>query len=59
MVQGIRAGNLILAPSLALAAGLLHAAALAAPWDKQPHGWMQPLALGVLAALLRSAPSAR
>lgn len=43
-------------PLIAVAAGLLHAASLAAPWDKQPHGWLQLLALGVLAAMvLRSA----
>lgn len=38
---------------IAVAAGLLHAASLAAPWDRQPHGWLQLLALGALAALLR------
>ncbi len=59
MVQGLRAGTLILAPLLAIAAGLLQAAALAAPWDGQPHGWMQLLALGVLAVLVRSSASPR
>lgn len=39
---------------LAIAAGLLHAASLAAPWDRQPHGWLQLLSLGVLAALIQS-----
>lgn len=34
---------------LALVAGLLHAAALATPWDRQPSGWLQLLALGLLA----------
>lgn len=40
-------------------AGLLQAAALSTPWDRQPHGWMQLLALGVLAGLVRSCTSAR
>lgn len=40
-------------PLIAVAAGLLHAASMAAPWDKQPHGWLQLLSLGVLAALLQ------
>lgn len=39
---------------IAVVAGLLHAASLAAPWDRQPHGWLQLLALGVLAALVRT-----
>ena len=30
-------------------AGLLHAASIATPWDRQPAGWLQLLALGVLA----------
>ncbi len=34
---------------LAIAAGLLHAASMAAPWDGQPHGWLQLVALSVLA----------
>ena len=42
------------APVIVIAAGLLHAASLAAPWDRQPHGWLQLIALGVLAALVRS-----
>ncbi|MEO7939235.1 MAG: apolipoprotein N-acyltransferase [Burkholderiaceae bacterium] len=42
-----------LAPFIAVVAGLLHAASLAAPWDRQPHGWLQLIALGALAALVR------
>lgn len=37
-----------------MAAGLLHAASLAAPWDRQPHGWLQLVSMGVLAALIQS-----
>lgn len=47
------------APFLAITAGLLQAASLAAPWDQQPHGGLQLLALGVLAALLQSCTRAR
>ena len=31
-----------------LVAGLLHAASIAAPWNGQPQGWLQLLALSVL-----------
>ena len=34
---------------IVLFAGLLHAASLATPWDRQPAGWLQLLALGALA----------
>ncbi len=34
---------------LVVIAGLLHAASIATPWDGQPAGWLQLLALGVLA----------
>ncbi len=42
-----------LASLIAVIAGLLHAAALATPWDSQPNGWLQLAALGVLAALIQ------
>ena len=37
---------------IAVVAGLLHAASMATPWDRQPAGWLQLLALGTLAWLL-------
>ncbi len=42
-----------LATILAVVAGLLHAASLATPWDGQPHGWLQLVAMGCLVALLQ------
>lgn len=38
---------------LAVVAGLLHAASIATPWDGQPSGLLQLIALGVLALLLQ------
>jgi apolipoprotein N-acyltransferase len=44
---------------IAVACGLLHAVSLATPWDGQPSGWLQLLALGGLAWQLErcTAPS--
>ena len=42
-----------LAAILAVVAGLLHAASIATPWDGQPSGALQLVALGILALLLR------
>ena len=42
-----------LAPALALVAGLLQAAAVAAPWNGQPQWWLQLLSLAALAWLLQ------
>lgn len=39
-----------------LLAGLAHALSLAAPWDGQPRGWLQLVALGVLAWQLERCP---
>jgi apolipoprotein N-acyltransferase len=44
---------------LALLAGLLQAASIAAPWDGQPLWWLQVLSLAVLAWLAQQAPSWR
>ncbi len=38
----------------AVVAGLLHAASMATPWDRQPAGWLQLLALAWFAVLLQS-----
>ena len=35
--------------AVVIAAGLAHAASMGSPWDGQPVGWLQLLALGVLA----------
>jgi apolipoprotein N-acyltransferase len=32
-----------------IVAGLLHAASISTPWDRQPAGWLQLIALGLLA----------
>jgi len=40
---------LLLRIFIVLLAGLLHAASMATPWDAQPAGWLQLLALGTLA----------
>ena len=54
MVQGLPPRppsrlNLPAAALLAIVAGLAHAASMATPWDAQPAGWLQLLALGLLA----------
>ncbi len=46
-------------PIAALAAGLLQAASIAAPWDGQPLWWLQILSLSTLVALLSRAGSVR
>lgn len=43
----------------ALVAGLAQAASVAAPWDGQPHWWLQVVSLAVLAALLQRVASWR
>jgi apolipoprotein N-acyltransferase len=43
--------------ALALLAGLLQAASIAAPWSGQPLGWLQLLSLATLAWLAQQAPS--
>ncbi|HEX9718653.1 MAG TPA: apolipoprotein N-acyltransferase, partial [Ramlibacter sp.] len=45
--------------ALALLAGLLQAASIAAPWSGQPAWWLQLLSLAVLAWLAQQAPSWR
>ncbi len=40
---------MLFALPIAILAGLLHAASMATPWDRQPAGWLQLLALGTLA----------
>jgi apolipoprotein N-acyltransferase len=42
-----------LAPAIALVAGLLQAASIAAPWDGRPQWWLQLLSLAMLAWLLQ------
>jgi apolipoprotein N-acyltransferase len=49
----------MLAFALALAAGLLQAASIAAPWNGQPQWWLQLLSLAVLAGVLQGQPSGR
>ncbi|MFO1179643.1 MAG: apolipoprotein N-acyltransferase [Ottowia sp.] len=48
----------MIAALIALAAGALHALALADPWTGQAHGWLQGLSLVLLVALLMPAPHA-
>ena len=45
--------------AVALLAGLAQALAIAGPWDRQPHWWLQLLSLGVLVAVLRRATAPR
>ena len=48
----------MIAALIALAAGALHALALADPWTGQAHGWLQGLALVLLVAVLLPASDA-
>ncbi len=43
--------------AVALAAGLLHAASIAAPWNGEPQRWLQLLSLAALAWTVQQAPS--
>ena len=45
----------MIAALIALAAGALHALALADPWTGQAHGWLQGLSLALLVAVLARA----
>ena len=45
--------------ALTLIAGLAHAASMGSPWDAQPVGWLQLLAMGVLVGQLDRCTSAR
>ena len=45
--------------ALTLVAGLAHAAAMGSPWDAQPAGWLQLLAMGILVMQLDRCTSAR
>ena len=45
--------------ALTLFAGLAHAASMGTPWDAQPLGWLQLLAMGVLVVQLDRCSSAR
>lgn len=47
----------MLAFALALAAGLLQAASIAAPWNGQPQWWLQLLSLAVLIWAVEQAPT--
>lgn len=52
-------GRLALRLLIAVVAGLLHAASMATPWDQQPAGWLQLVALALFAWQLqrcRAAP---
>ena len=46
-------------PVAMVVAGLAHAASIGSPWDGQPVGWLQLLALGMLAWQLRGCSSPR
>jgi len=48
---------LLLSAFFAVIAGLCHGIALAAPWDGQPRGWLQLVALGFLVWQLQQARS--
>ena len=45
--------------AIALLAGVGQAVSIAAPWDRQPHWWLQLVSLGLLAWILQREPSAR
>jgi apolipoprotein N-acyltransferase len=44
---------------LALVSGYLHACSVAAPWDGQPHWWLQIVALAVLVGLVQRTSSVK